>query len=258
MTASRQTTLRYAAGMVIFLSCSALLICAQQAGQVAYFEKVRIKPGEVEKYETTLKRHWTWHEKQGETWSYFVWLVDTGKNEGEYQVASFGHSWKEVDESNALVGGTPGPEEDPEPYEQAAEESYYRYRPDLSIGSPMKQPLPIASVSRILVKPEAVQDFEVALQRIKRALPGTDRSVSLSAQWYELVTGGDRPQFLLIEERPNWDGVDGNGELDALKSEIVKTKISQETVKTFLSSIRTIYAETWHYRADLSRLSKSK
>ena len=122
----------------------------------------------------------------------------------------------------------------------------------------MKQPLPIASVSRILVKPEAVQDFEVALQRIKRALPGTDRSVSLSAQWYELVTGGDRPQFLLIEERPNWDGVDGNGELDALKSEIVKTKISQETVKTFLSSIRTIYAETWHYRADLSRLSKSK
>jgi hypothetical protein len=85
------------------------------------------------------------------------------------------------------------------------------------------------------------------------ALPGVDPSVSLSAQWYELVTGGDLP-----EERPNWDGVDGNGELDALKNEIVKTKISEETVRTFLSSIHTIYAETWHYRADLSRLSKSK
>ena len=85
-----------------------------------------------------------------------------------------------------------------------------------------------------------------------------DRSVSLSAQWYELVTGGDRPQFLLIEERPNWDGVDGNGELDALNLEIEKTKISEETVKTFWSSVRTIYAETWHYRADLSRLRKSK
>jgi hypothetical protein len=70
---------------------------------------------------------------------------------GAYQIASFGHSWKEVDESNALVGGTPGPEEDIGPYEQAAEESYYRYRPDLSIGSPMKQPLQLASVSRILV-----------------------------------------------------------------------------------------------------------
>jgi hypothetical protein len=244
--------------MVIFISCSALLIRAQQSGQVAWFEKVRIKPGEVEKFETTLKRHWTWHEKQGETWSYFVWSVDTGKNEGAYQLASFGHSWKEVDESNALVAGTPGPEEDLEPYEQAVEESYYRYRPDLSIGSRMQQPLPVASVSRILVKPEAVQDFEVALQRIKRVLAAADRSVSMSAQWYELVTGGDRPQFLLIEERPNWDSVDGNGELDALNREIEKTKISEETVKTFWSSVRTIYAETWHYRADLSRLRKSK
>jgi hypothetical protein len=258
MIAGRQTMLRYAAGIVTFISCSALLLWAQQAAHVAYFEQVRIKPGEVEKYETTLKRHWTWHEKQGETWSYFVWSVDTGRNEGAYQVASFGHSWKEVDESNALVAGTPGPEEDPGPYEQAVEESYYRYRPDLSIGSPMQQPLPVASVSRILVKPEAVQDFEVALQRIKRVLHTADRSVSMSAQWYELVTGGDRPQFLLIEERPNWDGVDGNGELDALNLEIEKTKISEETVKTFWSSVRTIYAETWHYRADLSRLRKSK
>jgi hypothetical protein len=116
MIAGRQTMLRYAAGIVIFISCSALLLWAQQAADVAYFEQVRIKPGEVEKYETTLKRHWTWHEKQGETWSYFVWSVDTGKNEGAYQVASFAHSWKEVDESNALVAGTPGPEEDPEPY----------------------------------------------------------------------------------------------------------------------------------------------
>jgi hypothetical protein len=249
--------LKYAAGMVI-ISCSALLICAQQAGHVTFIEKVRIKPGETEKFETTLKRHWTWHEKQGETWSYFVWLVDTGKNEGAYQIASFGHSWKEADESNALVAGTPGPEENPEPYEQAEEEGYYRYRPELSIGSPMKQPLPVAFVSRILVKPEAVQDFEVALRRIKRALSGADHSVSPSAQWYELVTGGDRPQFLLMEERLNLDGIDGNGELDALKSEIEKTKISEETMKTFWSSIRTIDAETWHYRADLSRLSKSK
>jgi hypothetical protein len=77
MIAGRQTMLRYAAGMVIFISCSALLIRAQQSGQVAWFEKVRIKPGEVEKFETTLKRHWTWHEKQGETWSYCEQRSDT-------------------------------------------------------------------------------------------------------------------------------------------------------------------------------------
>ena len=246
--------LKYTAGIVV--SCLALLLVlgAQQTARVAYFEQVRIKPGEVEKYEKTLKRHWAWHQRQGETWSYFVWSTDTGKNEGAYQVASFGHSWKEVDESNALVAGTPGPDENPEPYQQAVEESYYIYRPDLSIGSPMKEPLPLASVTRILVKPEALHDFDGAVQQIKRVLSASGRAVSLSAQWYELVAGGDRPQFLLIEERPNWDGVYGNGELDALWNGIEKTKISEGTEKTFWSSVSTIYAETWHYRADLSRL----
>lgn len=34
--------------------------------------------------------------------------VDSGKNEGAYQIGSLGHTWKEVDESDALVGGNQG------------------------------------------------------------------------------------------------------------------------------------------------------
>ena len=26
-----------------------------------------------------MKRHWDWHSKQGESWKYFVWTVDTGR-----------------------------------------------------------------------------------------------------------------------------------------------------------------------------------
>lgn len=106
------------------------------------------------------------------------------------------------------------------------------------------------------MRPEAAQDFEVALQRIKSVLFGVDGPAVRSAQWYELVTGGDRPQFLLIEERRDWAGLGGTGELDALRTEIDKSKLPEVTVKTFWGSIRSIYAETWHYRSDLSRLRK--
>lgn len=224
---------------------------------VAYVHTVLVKPGESEKFEATLRRHWGWHEKQGETWSYLVWTVDTGKNVGAYQIASFGHTWKEVDESNSLVAGTPPPEEDPEPYQQTGQESYYRYRPDLSVGSTVKQPSPVASVTRILLKPEAVQDFEVALQRTKSALRGTD-GAAFSVQWFELVTGGDRPQFLLIEEHRDWASFQGGSELDALRKGNRNKEIPEENVKSFWNSIRSIYSETWQYRPDLSRLRVSR
>jgi len=250
--------LRFATWIVVSICCFALSERTQQTADVAYIEMVRVKLGDREKFETTLKRHWGWHERQGETWSYLVWTVDTGKSEGAYEIVSFGHTWKEVDESNALVAGMPPPEADPEPYQQTVQESYYRYRPELSIGSPAKQPLPVASVTQILLKPEAVQDFEIALQRIKRSLPNTDGTPVFSAQWYELVTGGDRPQFLLIEEHRDWASFHGSGELDALRKGNQGNQIPEEAVKSFWNSVRLIYSETWHYRPDLSRLRNGK
>lgn len=131
---TEQMTLRTTAWILLSISFFVPWARAQRAADVAYIEMVRVKPGSEQTFETTLKRHWGWHEKMGEKWAYFVWSVDTGKNEGAYHITSFGHTWKEVDESNALVAGTPGPEENPEPHHQSMEESYYRYRPDLSTG----------------------------------------------------------------------------------------------------------------------------
>jgi hypothetical protein len=94
-TANEQMRFRTAAWIGVFICCFAPSGWPQQMSDVAYVEMVRVKPGENEKFETTLKRHWDWHKKQGETWKYFVWTVDTGKNDGAYEIASFGHTWKE-------------------------------------------------------------------------------------------------------------------------------------------------------------------
>jgi dihydrofolate reductase len=199
---------------------------------VAYIEMVHVKPGNSEKFETTLKRHWGWHEKQGETWSYLVWTVDTGKNDGAYEIVSFGHTWKEVDESNALVAGTPPPEEDPEPYQQTVQESYYRYRPDLSIGSSVKQPSPVASVTQILLMPEAAQDFEVELFAINTTLDGcVDHAKQFADdETHEYFTDLMREGDLLVFGRityelmvPFWPEVAKNQSMSKASNEFART-----------------------------------
>jgi hypothetical protein len=226
---------------------------AQSAADIAFIELVRVKADHEEQFEATLKRHWGWHTKQGEKWTYFVWTVDTGKDDGAYQITSFGHTWHEADESNAQVAATPGPGEDIGPHEQSTQESYYRYRSDLSISPPVQTPLAVASVSQVLVKPEGIHDFEVAQHRIKEAIQKANARSSFGC-WYELVIGGDRPQFLLIEQRPNLASLQDKGELDALMDEAFGRQVGGDAVKSLWASIRSIYTETWQYRPDLSRL----
>jgi len=231
--------------------------CAQSAAEIAFIEQVYVKAGHEQQFEATLKRHWGWHTKQGEKWTYFVWMVDTGKDDGSYRISSFGHTWNEADESNALVAATPGPGEDIGPYEQSSHESYYRYRSDLSIPPPVQKPSDVASVTQVLLKPEAMHDFEVVLRGVKEAAQHTNPQGHFGC-WYELVLGGDRPQFLLIEQRPNLTSLQERGELDALMDEAYGLQVSEDALKRLWASMRSIYTETWHYRGDLSRLVNVK
>ena len=209
---NRKVALRFSAGIAVLSFTS--LGWGQNAADIAFIERVRVKADHEEQFEATLKRHWAWHTKQGEKWTYVVWTVDTGKDDGAYQITSFGHTWSEADESNALVAATPGPGEDVGPYEQTTQESYYRYRSDLSISPAVQKPLAVASVTQVLVKPESIHDFEVAQRRLKEVIQKSNPH-SYFGCWYELVIGGDRPQFLLIEQRPNLASLQDKGELDA-------------------------------------------
>jgi len=236
------------------LGLVATLAHPQQKGDIAYLEIVHVKPGTEEQFEATLKRHWGWHTKMGEQWSYLVWTIDSGKNEGAYQISSFGHTWDEVDASNSLLVGTPAPEENPEPFHLSVQESYYRYRADLSAASPITEPLPVATVTHILVKPGAVPAFEKALQEINQTVLKSGHPLEVQSRWYELVTGGEWPQFLLIEDRPNWASFRSSGQLEAIVRDALGKPAGEEIRATFWRSIESVYVETMRYQPDLSRL----
>ena len=143
----------------------ASMSAAQSSGDIAYFHVNRAKLGMTCQYETARKQHWVWHQKMKDTWSYLIWQIVSGEASGTYMVCSFGHSWKEVDESDQKVGGE---EDDPaakvDPYLDAEWESYYRYLPNLSLAPNQGfKPSTKLAVTRLFVKPDEVETFIAAL-----------------------------------------------------------------------------------------------
>lgn len=215
---------------------------AQHArSEVADIEVVNIKPGMTEQFEATQKRHWEWHKRQGDKWSWFVWTVESGKNEGAYVIASFGHTWDESERENEITSGRPEPDADSDRFRVSSEESYYRFRPDLSVGSELSMPLGFMSCSHVIVEPQKLNEFENALKKIKAETPPNAKQRPAS-RWYELVTGGDWPQFLLMEDRAHWADFGEKSALDSMDT----------------ASVRSAYTEALQYHADLSLIGSSK
>jgi hypothetical protein len=165
---------------------------AQSSGDIAYVHVNQAKPGLTVQYLTARKRHWLWHQKMKDTWSFHVWQIVSGEASGTYMVCSFGHSWKDMDESDQRVGGE---EDDPaakvEPYLEAEWESYYRYLPDLSLAPRQGfTPSNKLDVKRLVVKPDQVDAFIAAQSKIRRAL--ADAGYEGHVRWYQLVSGGPK------------------------------------------------------------------
>lgn len=233
---------------------------SQSSEDIAYFHVNRVKPSMTEQYETARKRHWVWHQKMGDTWSYHVWQIVSGEASGTYMVCSFGHNWKEVDESDQKVGGE---EDDPSarvnPYLDAEWESYYRYLPQLSVASDGDfSPSAKLAVTRLVLKPEQVGAFVAAETKIHAAMRKAGYAGSM--RWYQLVSGGETPQFLVLADRANWAayGQAPEEKLDSMMEKMYGKDQAARIMRDARSAVRSQYVETWQYRADLSFVPAAK
>jgi hypothetical protein len=57
----------------------------------------KARPGTVQEYEASRKKHMDWHKAQNDTWVWEVFEVMTGPDTGSYVIASGEHQWKEME-----------------------------------------------------------------------------------------------------------------------------------------------------------------
>jgi hypothetical protein len=243
----------------IFLS-AATSPMTQKPEKVAYFHLNRVKPGMVAQYETTRKQHWLWHKKLGDTWSYYVWQIVSGEATGAYVISSFGHTWKEVDESDQLVAGPEDPAGNVEPYLDSELECYFLYRSDLSLAPQEFSPTGKVAVTRVLLKPESVNDFVNGIRKVNAAIRKTGYPLGGATRWFELVSGGESPQFLQLSDRTNWAAFaqSTDKELEAMLEGTYGKKDGAAILRAVRSAIRSQHLEAWQYRPDLSFLPAPK
>lgn len=236
--------------------CLAFAVAAfgQGSGPVAYFHLNRVKPGMTTQYETTRKRHWLWHKRLGDTWSFQVWQIVSGDSTGAYMLSSFGHTWKECDESDKLLAGDEDPGASVDPYLASESESYYRYLPDLSLAPQTFSPAPMLSVTRFVLKPEEISTFQDGLKKVSDAIRKTGYPLAGPIRWYQLATGGEGPQFLLLADRANWGEYEPPTPktLDAMMGEAYGKEQGAAILRAVRGAVRSEYVETWKYRSDLS------
>ena len=190
---------------VVALACIGVSVRAEEKpDRLAWIEHVKAKPDMEAQLEEAGKKHFTWHKRQGDTWSIYLWQVITGDDAGDYILGTFGHTWKDYDaretfnaadekDAMASVG----------PFVQSDTPSIWRYLEDVSrpgdmVGGPAK----FSQLTHYFVKPSKISAFMDALKVIKSALD--EAKFPVHSNWYALASGGKGPHYVVATERNSW------------------------------------------------------
>jgi hypothetical protein len=249
--------------------CSGLLVTlillvpafAQQSGNLAEIHINRIKPSMTQQYEAGRKKHMGWHKNQNDTWSWYTWQVLTGEGTGSYVVGSFQHDWKDLDgrdkfrqmdsaDAVASMGASLGGEM----------ESFYAYRPDLSLSPQTSSPAPMASITHFMLNPDGVNDFTEGIKKVNEGIKKTNFPQAGASRWYQLMNGGQAPHFVLAGDRANWAAFQPPTDktLDAMMEEAYGKDQGTAILGSLRKAIHSVSTEALQYRPDLSYVAPSK
>lgn len=246
---------------VLFASVCLIQGFAQQPGTLAEIHINRIKPGMTQQYEAGRKKHMAWHKSQNDKWSWYTWAVVTGDYTGSYVVGTFQHAWKDLDGREKFIQADSADAQASMGSSLAGQQqSYYVYRPDLSLAQEASSPAPFASITHFMLKPEGTKDFLDGVKKIQDGMKKTNYPLSGASRWYQLVNGGESPHFVLVGDRANWASFQPPTEktLDAMMEEAYGKEEGGAILSAVRKATRSIYTEALEYRPDLSYVAASQ
>ncbi|MGH9602139.1 MAG: hypothetical protein ACRD24_07085 [Terriglobales bacterium] len=238
-----------AIGVCLLFSLSAW---AQEKGNVAEAIVTKPKAGHTAQYEAGRKRHMAFHKKQNDTFSWMTYEILSGDNTGSYVTVSPNHEWKDfdgrekfdaADSADVAINLTP--------HAESTTVHYYVYRPDMS-NPPEGNPEPVlVQTTHFYVRPEGQADFVAGVRKITEA--GKKTNSPGRPMWYQLVSGGEGPRFVLRQLRKNWaEFQPPDKTLDAMVEEAFGKEEAEKILSHVRKNIRYTVSYTSRYRPDLS------
>lgn len=246
---------KYAAFGALFVLAALISAGAQQPGEIVEIHVNRIKPGMGQQYEAARKKHMGWHKAQKDTWSWYTWAVLTGEGTGSYVIGTFERNWKDLDGREKFIeADSADAQASMGPYLAGEEQSYYRYRADMSMAQQAFPPAPLLSITHFMLRPDGVNDFVEAVKKVTAGIKKTNYPQAGPSRWYQLVNGGQSPHFVLVGDRANWASFQPPTDktLDSMMEDAYGKDEGAAILSSLRKTIQSTFTEALQFRPDLS------
>lgn len=221
--------------------------------RIAFF---RAKPGVNLQMEEAIKKQMDWRREQKDDWRWLTWEY-VSDEVGRYAVATFGHAWQDYDQPRL----SPRIEE----VSQGALASlsftpvviqYFDHLEEVSASGTAKETPNMAEIAVFQVQFGKTAQFYESVRQFHRALQKAGSPQRY--EWFELLSGGEGPQFMLFLPRHTWAAFDTKRDFlfEALEKS-VGTKKSTELFAKFTAVVKNYRRDAVRLRPDLSNLPTS-
>jgi hypothetical protein len=229
---------------------------AQTPGPDSVTEVLRQKarPGTVQEYEASRKKHMEWHKAQNDPWVWEVFEVMTGPDTGSYLIASGEHQWKEMEAWAARMADADAADSlaSMGPYIASTQRVYWTQLNAFSRLPTSDARSPLITLTTYQVKPGSDAALRTAITKVNAALDAGN--FPLRTIWFVLTNGGSTPTYAVVAPRA------GLGEMAPAPSllEVLEKQLGKPAadalVKSFFDNVVSANTELLRLRTDLSYL----
>lgn len=217
----------------------------RDSGDAAHLFAYWPKKGMEERFDEGYRTHLQWHRGKRDPLVWYAWYVYDGERAGLFVDGSFGAPFAAFDRRVDPAGDGADADRNVTPYADGAFRASYRLRRELSTGFPLERwkPTKRIQVFHYTLRVGAQARFERALSAARANLA---RQADAPAHtWYEKVTGGTAPEYMLMVARDGWASYDRHvATLEALAG--------RDHAEDLTAAVDEVRVETWLYREDLS------
>lgn len=238
--------------LAIWLVAASRIACAETPS-VARMVFLNAKPGDKAQMEEAIKRQMDWRRDQKDDWRWLTWEYVSGEA-GRYVVATFGHAWQEYDQPKVS------------PWVEALDQGaltalsarppmiqYFDHVDEVSAAGADQNTPTMAEIAVFQLQFGKTAQFYEAVRQFHDAMRKAGSPERY--EWFELLNGGEGPQFMLFLPRRNWAAFNTQREFlaEALEKSLGKRKC-EKLITQFGAAVKSYHRSAVRLRPELSKL----